>query len=183
MTLKEYIGLEIGPDDKILMTLRTKAIDYLEAYQKKQAPRWLTLTGPSGVGKTHVGRRCWKFMSQRADWSECRYTHKEVSWGQLIDSLRSGDGWEVFQDMRRWPVLFLDDVFAQHDPNGFAVDRLFNLLASRERKWTIITSNATLKQIAAVERRIADRMIRGNNSWLNVDTQSYSLRQCIDKNK
>lgn len=174
-TLKQHLGLNTLGDAE-LGRLESKCLDFLQAFQNRQEPRWLTITGFSGVGKTHAARACWRFMQARSDWSGCECCHAEIKWGRMVDKLRGGEWQDRFWDMRRWPALFIDDAIAQRDPTGFSIDRLFAALEGRERKWTIITSNCTMQEIAAIERRISDRMIRGKNIWVEVKTKSYSLR-------
>jgi len=78
--------------------------------------------------------------------------------------------------MRIWPVLFLDDIGADRDTTGFSTEQLNQLLGCREGKWTILTSNKSLENLAEVEPRIADRMIRPPNLFIDVNTESYSVR-------
>jgi DNA replication protein DnaC len=75
-----------------------------------------------------------------------------------------------------WPVLFLDDIGAERDSTGFASENLNTLIGCRANRWTIITSNLMLEQLAAIDPRISDRMIRKPNIVVEVNTVSHSLR-------
>ena len=93
-----------------------------------------------------------------------------------MSELRGGAAYERFRDMWRWPALLIDDVGADRDTTGFATEQLNTLLGCRGDKWTIITSNLSLEQLGRVEPRIADRIIRAPNVFVEVKTVSHSLR-------
>jgi DNA replication protein DnaC len=78
--------------------------------------------------------------------------------------------------MWKWPALFLDDICAERDTTGFTSEQLNTLLGCRENKWTVITSNKLLHQIAELEPRLADRIIRAPNIFIEVNTKSHALR-------
>jgi len=149
----------------------------LGAFKANLEPRWLTILGNSGTGKTHVASAAWDYMQKRSDWSEQTFIHSRVYWPSLVASMRGGVGYEHVIEMYKWPVLFLDDICAERDTTGFAGEQLNTLLGCRMGKWTIITSNLLLNQIGETEPRLADRMIRKPNLLAEVKTTSYALRK------
>jgi DNA replication protein DnaC len=150
--------------------------DFARAFKANETPRWIALLGKSGTGKTHCGRRLWNHLSARLSWQSCQFVHGETYWPNFVSRLRSGNSYDLLQDMVNWPVLFLDDICSERDTTGFSSEQLNMLLGSRENKWTIITGNITLSDIAKLDARIADRMIRKPNLFIELNTKSYSLR-------
>jgi DNA replication protein DnaC len=159
-----------------LIELVGKCADFALAFKGRQPPRWMTVLGVTGTGKTHCARRLWNHLAARLDWRRAAFNQSEVYWPRFVSELRSGDAYEKFRDMWSWPVVMLDDIGADRDTTGFATEQLNTLLGCRVGKWTIITSNLTLRQLSEVEPRIADRIIRAPNIFLEVKTISHSLR-------
>lgn len=148
-----------------------------QALRASAAPRWLSLLGLTGTGKTHCAARLWESSLGRLSWLKCRYQPHKIYWPRFVSELRDGNSFARHRDMMDWPVLFLDDICAERDTTGFASEALNTLLGARMNKWTIITSNLLLEQIGAVDPRVADRMIRPPNLAVSVKTQSYALRK------
>lgn len=143
-------------------------------------PSWISLLGKTGTGKTHCGNRLWYFAEKRFRWHAMEFCHAPVFWPQFVSELRSGDAYGKLRDMARWPVLFVDDIGAERDTSGFAAEQLNTLLGSRVGKWTIITSNLYLDQLAAIDPRISDRIIREpGNEYIEIATKSYAVRKLI----
>lgn len=91
-----------------------------------------------------------------------------------MDDLWNKKRSDEFRDMRCWPVLVLDDIFAERDNFGFSADKLNTLLGCRSRKWTILTSNLGWSAISKAEARIADRMIRDDGIVVEMNCMSYA---------
>ena len=144
--------------------------------QDSGRPRWLSIIGKSGTGKTHICKRLWFYAKEKSDWSRFNYFPKVIFWPDFIQTLRAGDAFEMRQEMKRWPVLFLDDIGAERDPTGFAAEELNTLLGCRIDRWTLITSNKDAEGIKAIDGRIFSRLIRGNNICVGIDTKDYSER-------
>lgn len=146
------------------------------SFKRGLVPRWLSLLGNSGTGKTHCGRRLWNHLSSRLNWGSAEFIHSEIYWPKFVSELRSGNSFSQYRDMMKWPVLFLDDIGAERDTTGFAAEQLNALIGSRENKWTIITSNLNLEQLAKIDPRIADRIIRSPNPFAEIETKSHAVR-------
>ena len=166
-------------DDKEVANLIAKCAAFAVAFKRAERPRWLALLGNTGVGKTHCAKRLWDYMKVRVDWDDCEFVHSFVYWPSFVDKLRSGEAYVEFQDICRWPALVIDDIGAERDNSGFATDKLNTLLGCRHSKWTILTSNLTLRHFGEIEPRIADRIIRMPNIYVEVKAKSYSLREKV----
>lgn len=143
-----------------------------------QSPAWISLIGKSGTGKTHCAYRLWDFSELRFDWHKMEFPHSKIFWPEFVNRLRAGDAFEKMRDMSRWPVLFLDDIGAERDTTGFASEQLNTLLGTRVGKWTILTSNLGLEQLAGIDPRISDRIIREpGNEYIELTTASYAVRK------
>jgi len=110
-------------------------------------------------------------------YEDLAYFPHEIYWPHFVQQLKSGKAYEIRDDMKHWPVLFLDDVGAERDPSGFAADELNTLLGCRMSKWTLITSNSTIERFSEIDERISSRLIRPPNVCVSVQTIDYSLRQ------
>lgn len=149
-------------------------------------PRWLTLCGPSGIGKTHLARAAWKqFMEwNRFEVGLDRYnnhifgnTGAFKSWRKVCAGARDG-GFGEIEDMGKEWFLVLDDIGAERDKTGFTTELLDRVLSERRHKWTLITTNLPLEEIAnRMDRRIADRMLREGNEVIESNTTSYVHRE------
>ena len=139
-------------------------------------PRWLSFVGPSDQGKTFLAKLIWTTMRPLLSTSHCDYVTSLVYWPGFVDELRAGNAYARARDMRKWPLLVIDDIGAERDTTGFATEQLNTLLGCRTGKWTVLTANLTLEQIAASEPRIASRMIRDGSVAVDLNTTPYSLR-------
>lgn len=141
-------------------------------------PSWLTLLGKTGTGKTHCAEQVWKKRHVHFNWRKTEWCPSKIYWPEFVALLRSGEAYERIRDMANWPMLFLDDICAERDTTGFASEQLCALLGQRAGRWTIITSNKTLQQIADLDVRLADRLVREpGNELVEVISQSYFLRK------
>ena len=150
--------------------------DWTQAFKAKQSPRWLSLLGTSGTGKTHCATRLWNWASARADFRNAQFIHVPVIWPRFVQRLRAGNGFKMRDDIANWPVLFVDDIGSERDTTGFATEELVALLMSRMGKWTLITSNKTPEALRALDERLYSRLIRDQNICATVRTIDFSER-------
>lgn len=171
----EWLGFQTL-DDPELIKMATSCQEWATAFKSKAAPRWLSLIGVSGTGKTHCAKKLWSYAKSVSDWSRYSYFPKTIFWPDFIQLLRAGDSFEMRQEMKRWPVLFLDDIGAERDPSGFAAEELNTLLGCRVDKWTIITSNKDMDGLKAIDSRIASRIVRLPNICVGINTKDFHGR-------
>lgn len=140
-------------------------------------PSWLTLLGATGTGKTHCADVVWRKRRRAFDESGMHWHPTKIYWPALVLDLRAGEAYQKVRDMARWPLLYLDDICAERDTTGFAAEQLCTLLGQRASRWTILTSNRTVEQIAQLDVRLADRIVREpGNELVEVKTVSYAMR-------
>ncbi len=149
----------------------------------------LSLLGNSGVGKTflakcianELGRNQWGKLDRIPNW----VTHFGIEGAEVqfrdfrrvSDALKSGE-YSIVQTLAQPFLLILDDIGADHDPNGFVASKLDQLIRARRGKWTVITCNLPLAGIAEkLDQRIASFLIRDGNKAVEIETKDYSLRK------
>ena len=151
------------------------------------SPRWLSYVGGTGTGKTHLARKLATFarkLSRLHSQGDCSlgprnglYRVKFVSWPEIAAGFLRGE-FGVVEDLKSEWFVVIDDIGATRERMAdLDVDKLFQILNERAHRWTVLTSNQTLSEIAAQEARIADRLIRSGNVVVDCDTRSYSIRQ------
>lgn len=78
--------------------------------------------------------------------------------------------------MTGWRYLILDDV-ASERVSEYSGEKLHNLLGARVGKWTIITSNKSMRDIAEFDTRIASRLKRDGAKIVDSRTIDFNLRK------
>lgn len=134
-------------------------------------PRWLTLCSPSGSGKTHLALRIRDIAREQLRFRRCqRWTVTRYA-----EMLRNGH-WDLQAQLEGLDVLVLDDLGAERTTDMIRAS-LYDLLNSRLGKWTVITSNLNLEQIAeGMDARLASRMLRGGSVVVESDeAMDYAL--------
>jgi DNA replication protein DnaC len=166
-------------DVALMQPLRAAAEFGRDMAHKKTGPRWLSLIGNSGTGKTHLAKGIWKAWENKGQW----YRKAGVdmvkhglfkSFSRMCNEMRSG-AFGIFQSCADADFLVLDDLGAEY-ATEFSQRQLASMLDQRLGKWTVITSNLSMNDISEIDVRIADRMIRGENEVVEIDCVSYAMR-------
>ena len=149
------------------------------SYQKTE-PRWLSLIGNSGTGKTHLAKGAWKAWEGKGKWFERGGVNMVKhglfkSFSKMCNEMRAG-AFGIFQSCADADFLVLDDLGAEY-ATEFSQRQLASMLDQRLGKWTLITSNLSMAEISDIDVRIADRMIRGGNKVVEIDCVSYAMRE------
>ena len=132
---------------------------------------WLVLSGPTGTGKTTVGKFCkrvfndWAFdvmLSGKSNWKMDRRPFAErLNWPAYCDNAeRNGSNYRI-EEVKSADVIILDDVGAECDryKSGAPKSDLRNLLESIAGKWLMISTNVPKDDwIDAFGARVADRL-------------------------
>lgn len=151
-------------NDPQLELMKTETARFITAWKRGYTPRWLSLVGTSGSGKTMLARKikdicCGEFRT----------------WTRITNYLREGE-YRWFQDLIRKELLIVDDIGAEYQ-TGFVAAKLYELLSERVGKWTVLTANLSLENIGnKLDPRIASRMIRDGSIVVDVDVPDFNLR-------
>lgn len=177
----EYRTLGDPKLEKILAAVKP----FASAMQRGESPHWLSLLGSSGIGKTHLSKKLAEFWDRHcgtriisASMAEPIQTERSrlISWRTFVREQRGGD----FQGINRILAArfaILDDIGTEHDPSGFAKAVLDEILDARLGKWTVVTSNLYLDQLAAIDSRIASRLVRDGSKVLAIEgVPDFNLR-------
>jgi len=169
--------------EKKLCEMLAAAQDFVRDMATGAAPRWLSLLGRSGTGKTHLARGISRFFKAEASIYIDRVTGAHLSrqggfigWRKIVDQLRNGEYGIMDAVCNDWFVA-LDDIGAER-ASDFSVSKLDQIIDARLGKWTVITCNFTREEIAEqMDVRIASRLGRANNVIVdNISILDYSIR-------
>lgn len=149
----------------------------------------LTFCGLSDTGKTMLSKAILTELRLNA-WGDCEaikptiiknhLTHFSavlLDWRKVSDGFKDGK-WGYVDVMEEPELLVLDDVGADYDPRKISTSKLDQVLRTRIGKWTVLTCNMSLEQIAdQLDARIASWLIRDGNTVVEIETTPFHLRQ------
>jgi len=139
--------------------------------KSKFKPRWLSLLGSSGTGKTMLAKK----VASRVPL--CNFE----LWLDIAASVRGGEH-DQFLSLCDEDFLVVDDVFSEYRTE-FSDAKLCEFFTRREYKWTMITANVSMETIAEkYDQRIASRMIRHGSVVVDVDLPDWNLRAACPQN-
>ncbi|MDE2103531.1 MAG: hypothetical protein KGL39_40195 [Patescibacteria group bacterium] len=182
----KFFQFETLGDSQLTEMLQEAARFILDAKEKRCVPRWLSMSGSNGAGKTYLLKRMAKWANSTKSFNtytdivtnEIKYKSVFVHWPKLAKELQDGGGRGMIEEVVNTQLVFLDDICAARDKTGFITGELSSLLSRRVGKWTAITSNLSVEQIAEkVDPRVASRLIRDGNCVVEVDVPDYWLRK------
>lgn len=150
-------------------------------------PYWLSVIGESGIGKSHLAKAVYKTFVETTSF-DLDYDPIDnrifgnrgqfVDWRELCSTVRSGGGWGWVEDICTDDFAVLDDIGVEHDPSGFIASITDRIINARMGKWTFITCNLPLSEIASkLDVRIASRMVRDGNKVIESTAKDFSLRK------
>jgi DNA replication protein DnaC len=168
-----------------LASLLEASARFVRDMKAGKPPRFLSLLGTSGAGKTMLARRVWRWFNAVGKFykpiegcdAEMVRTGQFCSWRGFMEECLRGDFSRTVDLCDDWFVV-LDDIGAKRDKSGMGLDKLDTVLASRsEKKWTMITANQSLEELADMDSRISSRLLRGGSEAVEVKMLDYAIRQ------
>ena len=151
-----------------------QAFEEAMAFAQDPSHRWLVISGPVGVGKTHLAVAIAQYAIEQHTMNAYFAAVPD-----LMDHLRSTfapgspEGYDDrFEEIRNAQLLVLDDLGTEN-ATPWAQEKLYQIINHRyiERLPTVITTNADLKKI---DDRIASRMLDHRlSTHVDIDATDY----------
>jgi DNA replication protein DnaC len=183
--------------DPQLEQMKRETASFLDDMLTLRTPRWLSLLGTSGAGKTMLAKLTWRAfrdqMHMAMEWPRTKasqtpsnphgrfYRHRGgfINWGDAINNRMLKGDYDFLEDMREYSFFAIDDIASEYEKHrGLSASKLYNVFEARLKKWTVITANLSLDQIGeTLDARIASRMIRNNGVVVDVNVTDYNLRR------
>lgn len=149
------------------------------AFAQEPGHQWLFLSGPCGVGKTHLAVAIAQYAM---DWHRMSVYFSVVP--DLLDHLRStfdpasGTAYDDrFSTIRNAPLLVLDDLGTEN-ATPWAKEKLYQIINHRysEQMPTVVTTNVDLSAKGKIDERIYSRIMDHRlTQHVPIDAEDYRL--------
>jgi len=138
--------------------------------------RWLSLLGPSGIGKTYILRQAIACLDRARLSGAWKVPTPPGQRGPQIAHLIPAEDlqdWRAPRDYAKYDVLYLEDIGSGSDLDAGSGrvlrGRIAELLQLRTGRWTMLCSNSTRPDIATtLDLRIASRLKRDESTCLEL---------------
>ena len=139
-------------------------------------PCWLSLLGPSGIGKTYVLRQAMDCLQRARVTGAWKIPTATGRRGPQIAHLIPAEDlqdWRAPRDFAKYDVIYLEDIGSGSDLDAGAGkvlrSRIAELLQLRSGRWTLLCANLTRAEISAqLDPRIASRLKRDESICLEL---------------
>jgi DNA replication protein DnaC len=142
-------------------------------------PYWLSYCGKSGNGKTFLADIVYQHLGRVPHVNHhpiLKVGAWRVEWPKLVSSLYNREHWHL-DDYAEANLILLDDICVDADSRGLEREWLWRFLSRRMGRWTIITTNLSVADVAEkIDTRIASRMLRDGNVVIETNTTDFALR-------
>lgn len=180
-------------DDPTLVKALALTTEFVAAIKRQPfgSGYCLTLAGRSGNGKTMLARAVLAELLHTPH-GHCAAVAPTVIRGHLqkfeakfYDMRKVSDRFKpphfdfsAVDQMEELSLTILDDMAADHDPSKVTASKVDRVLRSRSQRWTLITVNLGLAEIAdKLDARIASFVIRDENKFVEIKAGDYALRK------
>lgn len=147
-------------------------------------PRWLSLLGNSGTGKSHLAKKVWNWYTRSRHFKgsvvEDRivYPGTYVHWPELADDVLNNQNYERVSELADENFVVIDEIGLEKDRNGTLKDLLVRLLCRRTDKWTMITGNVGLAWVEKqLDVRVSSRMNRNGSVVVETNIRDITIRR------
>lgn len=148
---------------------------WLSCIVRRTQPHFLTLSGPTGCGKTHLARNAKYALSTKG--IPCTI----ASWAKVILASKTKKAEDEFYHLATVKVLVLDGIGAENTrgefSRGLSDALLVDLMERRENRWTMFLTTLTMPQLAKLYSERAESRLHRNGSIV------VDMSQAQDYNK
>ncbi len=146
--------------------------DFCASVLNKSEPKWITLLGPSGVGKTHILTRAFRFLARFMPYIPTATGRRIPQCAHIMPSTDLND-YKSPRDYAAYDLIYIEDIGAGAglDKGTGAVlrGRVAELMQLRAFKWTMCDANMYRSEIAErVDPRIASRLKRDGSFLIEI---------------
>ena len=174
-------------DDGVLKNMLNGVHSFMDELIDNEKPRWISFLGGSGTGKTYLAKKIYSHFKANHEYYQgpagrhCKTIitkcHDIGFWNAefLASRFRHGEYWAI-ESIKNEHLTVIDDLGGEFD-SEFMTSKWFEILNSRMGKWTIITCNKSIEEISdQMDNRIASRLVRDGNQFINCNTTDYGFR-------
>lgn len=152
---------------------------FVADYTANGAPYWLTLSGPTGCGKSmlleQTHRQIVRVFADREPTRGGNAPRSFDAYG-FTSRMRGGE-YELPKELASASMLSFDDLGASRDTTGFVADSLCWLAEMRLGRWTMWTTNLdSAALVQRIDERFVSRLIRAGSRVVTIAAGDYWSR-------
>ena len=161
------------------------AAQFLAEMASGAPPRWLSLLGTSGAGKTFLADLILAAVKrhQLTRSTVIRGTgvslnaDYRIRWEIALNRALDRREWGWLDDLCNAKFAVVDEVGGDLIPRTISAPKLAMLAERRVGKWSVLTGNVSMQTIKEqFDARISSRMLRGGSVVVDVDVVDFNLR-------
>ncbi len=154
-----------------LAQIPVEAARFMDSVLNFDRPHWLSILGPSGIGKTFINLQICKLLAKW--WKVQTATGKRSPW--IVHIIPSADlrDYNAPKDYAEADLVFVEDIgIGAGDDKGSGTvtkSRINELLQLRTGKWTLLDANLYRYEIGELmDARISSRMKRDDSVLIEI---------------